>query len=1028
MKPWLKDGKVIMESGKVVLCTDCPCGEQPEDCTGKVQQYLQARYAEEDPVSHMPLWSYVASYTSDFSCSVWQEVSDSDSDSTNNAHIWLYPSTGRLLVAIPRLMLPLESVTTGGYQTYISATEIYCEATGEHRVVGCQCTFNTQTYECEETFGVTTWASIAGLCPVRQPVEVEQSTSESESLPPMYEYHEEWVCDVEQCDRYQLTVSAYHWWFGGCLDGEGYTDWWLDTPPEQWWRTGNFTNWQNYYGFSKHLITWRFRQSGVWYQSSVPCNCDTIATTTRPEGAIVHQLQGICEDLSDCDMTVMIWARHYTEMEGSSDSSSSGSSSGSESSYWYTCDDYGNGLWEQVASARADYSCALWEKDENQQWVLKAPASGTLAIVYTRSSTGKPTITTQYGSTTKYVQVSMYRTTIAITLRNKETGVYKTLCCKCDRNTTTRTCTSTFADLDNTCFGMYLPARTEETYRLGLCDADMCMAVEGYFPLMEQWYGVTDVGECIVDDYDSTRSYYTWTYRPYRRGCRWTEGGEASSSGSSSSSDSGTKYAALMACGCDADNQGDSINLTVVELDDSHRLCTAAGVCSSDCQKVLALKASARERGWTDHGSGVLRHKRARQVSGTIEVLPYLDLFSGDNDLTNGGASLVIVEGDVAWYGVGCGCTPTGSANTYRVSEKLKASYYNTMWSGTAPDGYWKFLSWNVEDGCSCIDNRKLALDYPDLFGIEDISYGTNTTYDVTASGPVPSYNHPIVQNWQGWGYMNRYVDFRTMCMIINTFDNMQQLNWISPSGSPFNSMTGQYPEASMSQRICYDTITFTGHCPLFSRFWYEHPLTHGTNAFDFSGTTVYYESIRLAICNDDPDPDRDVCTRTSSGCGTLEVAQLFANKTCHNSNSLRNSSNSYPYYYPYTDWQTGECLYQSGKLESCPNDRWNGYPTIYQAGKCADVEKGDGTTERRYLIYWLQYMQTNRGIAINGVEGFKTSWTQKEAGDHDTFCNAESDYGNYHDTTINAQLIDTDMHWCAGNEPDDWSDSSSSS
>ena len=1029
-QPWIRDGKVMVDSSnRIILCDECPCGEQPTDCSGKVQQYLEARYAELDPVSQMPLWSLVGSYISDFSCSTWQEVSDSDSDSTNNQWTWLSPSTGRLLLAVPRHSTPYETVLHYWHGTYITATEIYNQYTGEHRVVGCKCTFDMDTHQCKQTFSVDTWASIAGLCPVRQPEEVEQSTSGSESLPPVYEYHEEWSCEVDLCARLKLTLSAYHYWYGGCLNGEGYTDWWTNTPPSWWWDYGNFDNWNYYYGFDKHLMIWRFPQNGNWYYSSISCDCAHSAQGELPQGVLVHDMDGICDAENHCDIRVMLWVRHYTEMESSDSGSDSSSGSGG---YTHCGGDTKDGLWEEVASAKGDYTCPVWEKD-GDEWNLVSPASGNLVMAYTRSSTGKPELVSDVMEYDYTLYLSIFKFMSATTIRNKETGAYKTIGCECGIDYTNRTCQTRLMQYDGVCIGGTLPAKQENVYRYGLCDVDTCSSLERYFSIMPRWYGGESVGECIVDTVDESGYNSEWSYSAFRRAYKWSEGGDSSSSGSGSSSSSGTEYAVMLRCDCEDYSLTDFFWLPATEINDTHRLCTASGVCNATCQKLMALKASARERGWTDHGSGILRHKRSRQVNSTTEVLPYLDLFSSDNDLGYNGASLVIVESPNAFYGIGCGCTPSGS-DMYKAYGKNKREYADYMYydQGDAPDGYWKFLPWNVEDGCTCVDNRKLALDYPDLFGIEDISYGTNTTYEVTTQPPAYNFYHPIVQCYTGYGeYNRRFVDFRTMCMIINTFDNKQQLNWISPAGSPFQSNTNQYTSGTPQYTICYDTITFTGHAPLFSRFTYEHPITHAQSSWDFSGTVSYYGG-SYSTC-DPTDPCENMMwfsgciTQEYEGKSPYQQASEFASQSCQYASGYRSTYDWSDRYYPFVDWNNGSCEIQQSSVESCTNG-YEGYKSVSVKGTCANIQKGDGTTEKMGVIYWLQYIQTNKGIAVNGMSGFQPSVTRKEAGDHQTFCNASTDYGYYHDTTISAQLVDTDMHWCAGNEPEDWSSSSDDS
>ena len=369
------------------------------------------------------------------------------------------------------------------------------------------------------------------------------------------------------------------------------------------------------------------------------------------------------------------------------------------------------------------------------------------------------------------------------------------------------------------------------------------------------------------------------------------------------------------------------------------------------CSDVEVLRQRAVANGWTWHGEGVM----TSLVRNGVHTGSWYDITAIQ--------PVWICAWDTAnnrLYYVPCGCDDDHSEgywiNWYDLTG-LSATFY--LWIEYA-------------GACSCVDKRELLLTYPDLFGVEGISWGNNSVY---------SYTDSDYGTGTGWCGNTSYLDYRAMCVIMDT---------LTSSGSVKMQVMWKYPtESSWRYGPVRDSIEWVRHREPFTEdpwFGWWDGTSISWNADQFQRTTHSWPTKAEA--------DDDLAQATPNpypgyGCSYPVSNLLLTINTPETTPELHQGR-----------------VYQSGNHWVCEYPWYSmGRPTTYR-----------GTTV--YFTYRVQYLQTNKGILVNGEQGWTDSLTIY--GLRGTY--GASDWGGtacwdhtapLTDTVVTPTAKDEDMHWC---------------
>lgn len=776
------------------------------------------------------------------------------------------------------------------------------------------------------------------------------------------------ACKADPCDVAKLKLqSAHDWHYGGTMHGEGFYDWWTDSRHRQ-------QDW----AMTKYLKALEWTDYEVDESDSeihsirmltyIPCACDSenLVTHTLSSNEKLHSYSGICSMESNCQTQVLFRLRTLLDEEASDSDSEVPN------------------LWEEVASVATDFVCAVFE---NGQCV--SPSTGNLCIAFSRPSW------LTYGSVDIY-GVSLIT---GVTLRNTRTGRYRTIGCKCNYGDWSYwTCSQQFYEHDDVCIGGILPVAPDNCTERNACATYPCDVYSLAFQCYAEWYGCTLYGEGYLlhgndfNNYDKFSMAITGFMNE------------------SDSSSTPQKWYYYIDCGCTTGHSGTGHSGVLLSNDSLEEL---AGLCSNpECENVLVLKKQAQAQGWTWYEEGVLTSLATCQK--TDDSWVFGDWYNGYS------AYMCCAESATHMFLVGCNCSGI------RTIDKSRDEFiYNV------PSGYWMYIEY--EGACSC-DNtmlaRELYLTYPDIFGIEDISFGNHSKYYATTTSTCETYDEEqetyvekttttetydicsqIIHS-QGNNMItitNNYIDYRTFCYIRKCFysndgygycvpkDCVQgvQVRWISPTGSPAGSWNYYSGERT------YDTAEFVGHVQPFTR---DNDIRSWDGGWDFAGYFVQWYAECNGSHNDGCFPTQAeadaFCASTMSqqpDCGTpYEVLSMSAPH-------LGVSRLSPPdYSYTQIPCTSFTCDYSPDRPYGVNGAYW---------------EQGQKLYGETWVVYREQWIDTNLGLLRYGTGTYVPSFTRYglDGAPPPPDPNQEfpmPDEGDY-DRTITAQLIDTDMHGC---------------
>lgn len=217
-----------------------------------------------------------------------------------------------------------------------------------------------------------------------------------------------------------------------------------------------------------------------------------------------------------------------------------------------------------------------------------------------------------------------------------------------------------------------------------------------------------------------------------------------------------------------------------------------SSACAGGCEEQIAtLIAQAVASGWTLHGEGVMVRRNSTQNS--------CYLFHDSMSV------YIVADTGSAFKYVACDCS-TG---------EISSSYYSL----------YKYLEYSA---CDCIDERELILTYPEVFGVEDVSFGDDTVWATRSSA--------TSAEWHSCGIFGQYCDYRTMYFIVDNVCVGRQYGTGDKTILRFQ-YDGRW---DVNWRTSTYDIQFKGHVPPFSTQADNNARWTNFN-FSWHGSTTTY-------------------------------------------------------------------------------------------------------------------------------------------------------------------------------------------
>ena len=664
-----------------------------------------------------------------------------------------------------------------------------------------------------------------------------------------------------------------------------------------------------------------------------------------------------------------------------------------------------SGEYELVAESTDNFNCAEMSYDEEQsKWVFVRQSEGTLVQVMQRY----PTLYIDEDGRFLYGREYFVS---AVTMRNKGTGRYTTFGCKCVFSSSTHSCSHSFVVLNDYCITgavavMHLTSETELYSESMVCSPDPCDAGTTAMTALASWYGGvlhSRVG-CIIDK--SKGDDEIPNFIPFRMLWIYSPDGTDLSQQLVY-----TGKCIRLTCDClmntpPLTNGEYSSALMPVVYDD--KLCDY-----SKCRNAEFLRVWAEHEGFDYHSSGALIHRnigyRGLQVGEDQWCRTGLVQF----ELTSLKACACCAESERYFYYILCDECQYEDNLTMRIRRQDKWTFTvrdeeedfdYVYWKDPDDPDVWQYLEGTVD--CEHkVDYRVLIGLYPDLFGVDAISFGNNTIYRgvmTTDMGNGETVHTAFVDVCATHESVNPYasaaqdffLDNRTMCWIDHWYDSncvyRMSVNWVSPEGSPAGS--------SVHEHI-FESITFLGKLEPFKRnsnldwYWTGNVIEWdgGCQDYGYQCFETAEEAQQYSVT-----PQGEQC----GACGRDSYdVPLFATRVSPPNKSITIVN--------------GKTFYDDDRELYCATS-----PT-YHIGASRVVEyesNGEWHQTTQYnIVYREQWIDSNLGLVRNGSPEPVASFTLygiKDSSGNPNWGNCYQHSGvPSEDTTITSRLIDEDMH-----------------
>ena len=384
--------------------------------------------------------------------------------------------------------------------------------------------------------------------------------------------------------------------------------------------------------------------------------------------------------------------------------------------------------------------------------------------------------------------------------------------------------------------------------------------------------------------------------------------------------------------------------------------------CTPGCESTIsAFIAQARENGWTLYGEGLLVRKTSAAYScyrcdmGIVKVQMCADT----------GSSFVYIS---------CSCTrgtiDVGWEDSYEGTVNLYEIY--------------TFLEYA---GCACYSIRELLLSYPEMFGVQDVSFGDDTVYtreydsqyydyDTGQWGPV---THNIsttagIESSHGWD--SYWVDYRNMYIIFdNTCIGYSQSSYGSTNMptvfvSKLNVNDEWRSRYSVNHTPIYDSLTdgdtefsktsnssivFDGHVPPFTSMDDNRSRWPNLDSrCQWQGLTI-----RWSAYNQNAGSE----TFWNESDARKALADVQASSNPYGTDEIYPGASGSTYFYPPAPSEGPSAFYtvfEGTVSQTDPQDPYSSWEVEYP--------RHDWT---KPYVFNLNFVTTNKGFLVNGQSGY---------------------------------------------------------
>lgn len=617
--------------------------------------------------------------------------------------------------------------------------------------------------------------------------------------------------------------------------------------------------------------------------------------------------------------------------------------------------------WRLVREEQAHYECEASDSDSSILY------SGTLVVVLPRDVT----------FSNDYIYAVH-----AIEYERILDGHHRVYACACK-------CGGdyTYQELDNYGIADVVVADTDEVCK----PANMCAVFELELAFLAGIHGGRLYGEGF---FDWLGTQDDWHYQPFRKA--WVYDMEASDSGTPT-----TTRLAWIECQCtgraSSMYKGGEIDVHGVDY-----------FCDTPCQDLLVLRERAVKNGWEWHDAGIIVHKAYNFGDGSqCNVCAWYDL---DDRIRVMGAA----EDSGHIYYVGCGCWNG-------VETISKSSWPDMIWpeppEGCTPDlNFWQILDW--EYACKCNGVRELLLEFPDVFGVVSLSWGSDEKVRLTHTWDDPMEPAPVITTQistisQLLGGDQNYIDYRTLSVVRHRCPTGYTLTAYNDQGSRWGTLSlydGDYEPVFLGPRTTWgqdpDVGDRTGHVVA----WWMGCSEQLESCFDNQNDAENYYN------QWGKNPSKP------TACGIRDYYQSPHASLIEPETGLSYITGGVHEIVHQDEWEDpdGETHVDTWSEWCVTNDQWcpnGGFQGYY------------GTA-----IYYLNWLETNRGLMFNGVDGYHQTWTiygiQGAKGDSTWgSCFGHSVVPNQNET-LTASWYNPGFHWCIPDyvPPTEDSDSTSES
>lgn len=621
------------------------------------------------------------------------------------------------------------------------------------------------------------------------------------------------------------------------------------------------------------------------------------------------------------------------------------------------------------------------------------------------------------------------------------------------------------------------------------CEVDPCEVLKLKLTTAQYWHGGQLMGEGYFDKWKYPNHSWgvgDYEYTPFQMAILWeldSSDSESTSESTSESESESTPSARILTyidCPCAGiytEVMADDV--TCLEYDG---ICTA----QDPCLAMMLLHNEAMVKGWTWHGEGVLVHRAHAKYSGAdiikdwyawLEVHYWFGTYDEDSAIR---IFKACAETPEKFIFIDCDCNRIdrlidgndGAERGFDVCYKRMDGTIPV--SETNPADYRIYLE--MDGICNCSQNfsfstidpknglhpfRELLLTYPDVFGVLETCYGNHAKFD-WSSNPKTSTRYDYEQQQEVTYVEQSYgcnvfgnpdgsdlkIDYRALCVITRG---------IWQDGSEKCMVRAIYPRGSLAmlnhQYLDHYVIPATGQTWGGNYSYYDNATIRGDYVIPFTrdediGSVTLYDGVAQGEIDGWTFAGETYAWRHSSG-GSGEYGAKIngcqptedCDQDCTSESEARsmagcNATAPTPCigvdYSSASNWDKSALLspdFTVAMRQDCSTRRVQPDPENPYWYYYCYVQKwftvGANVGECAWYLLNVNYIHTNKGLIVKGLDGFRESYTLIGVKHYPQYACGYKEGDEHWDDKVEDCPADEDMYSCLGWT--DWGDESDS-